>query len=605
MAIKTDTATYPENPKVLQLPPAGGKYTDDLSDIQVLRFTDERDGMGHSFSTTYSVWNAFNRDATRIWLFEQQGPYYVGNLNPLTLERVGPLEQVVPARGSFVDYETMVWSSLDNDKGFILVDCQIWSYQPSTKQYTVVADLRPQFPSGARFNQLYVSADDNRFAAVVRAGSTGTGDYGIMVYEKSSNSIKLNISVNQINGITMGKDGRYVLLVREDAAGGQHNQQIYNVDTGAFEQLVSDSNGAPDYCIGHNDIGMDFCVGGDQWRGAFTARKMSTPHDVTMAWQYSKTGWINWHVSLRADNDSWALVSTYAGTLTSSGVQMEGPFVREIFQVGVKAPFLGQFRRLVHTRANYESPYYWYTPRATISRDGSLACWTGNNNGTPGMSRTDIFIAKFPPAPTDGTTTPPIEPPIEPPTTPTAPPVVTLTSPTAGATLSGKVSVTATITNAEGVGDVFLIADETVVGLDTTAPYEFQLDTTKMQDGAHSLWIRAWESGTAYDSARVTVTVKNAVVPPEPPKPCSISAPTSVTIQRNGTGAIPVTLQNVSQPTEVKVLGSDGQVTVSPLGWSAGPTSTVKQFQVRVKKQSRTITFSSGCGVAVVRVNVV
>jgi hypothetical protein len=366
MAIKTDTATYPENPKSIQLPPAGGKYIDDLSGVEVLRFTDEHDGNGGSFSTTYSVWNAFNCDATRIWLFEQQGPYYIGNLNPVTHERVGPLEEVTPARGAFVDYETAFWSFLDRDKAFILVDCQIWSYKPSTKQYSVVADLRSHFPAGARFNQLYISQDDNRFAAVVRSGS-------------------IDVKVNQINGITMGKDGKYVLLVREDAAGGQTSQSIYNIDTGALEQLVSNlcskcqlpvgdaihtvkempdyhqfsPSGQPDYCIGHNDIGMDF----------------------TMAWQYAKTGWINWHVSLRADNDSWALVSTYAGTRIRNAQGevvdvTEGPFVREIFQVGVKPPFLGQFRRLVHTRANYESPHYWYTPRATISRDGRLVCWT-------------------------------------------------------------------------------------------------------------------------------------------------------------------------------------------------------------------------------------
>jgi capsular polysaccharide biosynthesis protein len=160
---------------------------------------------------------------------------------------------------------------------------------------------------------------------------------------------------------------------------------------------------------------------------------------------------------------------------------------------------------------------------------------------------------------------------------------------------------------------VFLVADETVVGMDVTAPYEFSLDTTQMQDGPHSLWIRAWQAGKAIDSARVRVTVKNVAAPPvEPPPlppppptiPCSISAPASVTIPRNGSGVIAVTLQNVSSPVEVKVIGSDGQVTVSPLTWNAGPTSTVKQFQVRVKKQSRTITFQSGCGVVVVKVNV-
>lgn len=92
---------------------------------------------------------------------------------------------------------------------------------------------------------------------------------------------------------------------------------------------------------------------------------------------------------------------------------------------------------------------------------------------------------------------------------------------------------------------------------------------------------------------------------PEPPKPtCSISAPASISIRRNSTGSIAVTLQDLSGPVEVKVIGSDGQVTVSPLTWQAGPTSTVKQFSVKVKRQSRTITFQSPCGSVSVRVEV-
>lgn len=92
---------------------------------------------------------------------------------------------------------------------------------------------------------------------------------------------------------------------------------------------------------------------------------------------------------------------------------------------------------------------------------------------------------------------------------------------------------------------------------------------------------------------------------PVPPTPCGISAPASVTIRKNSTGTIAVTLNDLSGPTEVKVVGSDGQVTVSPLTWTADATSSVKQFSIRVKKQSRTIRFESPCGVAVVRVNVI
>jgi hypothetical protein len=516
MAIKTDSGSYPENPKVLQLPPKGGKYIDDLAGIEVMRFTDESDGNHGSFSTTYSVWDALNANNTRIWMFELGGAYHIGNLNPETFERVGPLEEVVPARGSFVDYETACWSN-DPDKIFIAVDCQIWAYRPSTKTYQTVADLRSSFPTGARFNQLYVSRDDNRFAAVIRSGSSGPGDYGVMVYERSSNSIKLNISFTDINGITMDKSGRFVLLVRNDPE-GQVKQRIYNVDAGTHEILTSDANGQPDYCIGHNDCGVNCVVGGDQWRGAFTERSMSEPHKVTMAWQYAKTGWINWHVSRRADNDAWALVSTYGGTLTAAGTAQDGPFVREIFQLGVKEPFTGQFRRLLHTRANWDIPTrnYWATPRATISRDGRFICDTSNNNG-PSDSRTDVFVAKIEPAPTTGQPQPP-EPPTIPPVEPVEPvtPTVTLITPTDGSTISGNVTISFAITNPSGVNEMYLMADGGNVLMMLIAPYLF--DTSKLNDGPHTLSIRAWQANTPIDSKPpVNVIVKNVVEPPVTP----------------------------------------------------------------------------------------
>jgi len=266
----------------------------------------------------------------------------------------------------------------------------------------------------------------------------------------------------------------------------------------------------------------------------------------------------------------------------------------------------------------------------------------------------------------------------EPPPPPDPVPVVTLTSPRNGETVSGQITVTATVTNAP-IGDVYLLVDEATSGHLTAAPYEFKLDTSKLADGSHSIWVRAWNQTGQAGDGKINVTVKNVVVVPDPipqgsrvqvikrtdvheapsassvvksvaeigefgftlsdlqldpvsgstfvqvdfivgidgfvlaqalkvdvspPPQCLISAPASVSIPRNGTGVISVTLQNLSGPTVVNVLGSDGQVTVSPLSWNAGPTSTVKQFQIKVKKQSRTITFSSGCGIAVVKVNV-
>lgn len=606
--IKTDTNTYPENPKSIQLPPAGGKYIDDLSGVEVIRFTDERDGNGGSFSTTYSVWDSFNVNNTRLWLFEQRGPYYVAGFNPDTFERVGPLEEVVPARGAFVDYETAGWSSRP-DIIFITVDCQIWAYNCVTKSYDTVADLRPFFPAGARFNQLYVSRDDNRFAAVVRSGSSGSSDHGIMVYERSSSTIKLNVQINDINGITMDKSGKFVILVRNDPE-GQVKQRIYNVDTGAVEVLNSDSNGQPDYCIGHNDCGSDYLTGGEGWRGSLVSRLMSAPHNVQMVWQYSKTGWINFHISSRADNDSWVLVSAYGGSLSGGEWHDDGPFVREIFQLGVKEPFVGHFRRLVHTRANWAQPNYWDTPRGVISRDGRFACWTSNNNGPSGSSRTDVFVARFEPAPTGSTPPPDPQPPEPQPPDPepTPPddrvPTVKLISPTDGAVVAGRITVTSTVTDAE-VDSVYLLVDDLTRSVSHTTPYDLPLDTTKLSEGLHSLFVRAWsKGGKAGDSSTINIIVKN-VPDPQPPTPCTISAPVSVNIPRNGTGEIGVTVSGLTDSTVVSVIGSDGQVTVSPITKIAEPSSSILAFKVRVKKQSRTITFKSACGSVTVKVNVV
>jgi len=181
-------------------------------------------------------------------------------------------------------------------------------------------------------------------------------------------------------------------------------------------------------------------------------------------------------------------------------------------------------------------------------------------------------------------------------------PVVTLTSPRNGETVSGQITVTATVTNAP-IGDVYLLVDEVTSGHLTSAPYEFKYDTKKLSDGVHSIWVRAWNLTGQAGDGKINVTVKNVVDPPPPQ--CSISAPASVSIPRNGTGVISVTLQNVSGPTEVRAIVPDGQITVSPLSWNAGPTSTMKQFQVRTKKQSRTITFQSSCGSVSVKVNVI
>lgn len=215
------------------------------------------------------------------------------------------------------------------------------------------------------------------------------------------------------------------------------------------------------------------------------------------------------------------------------------------------------------------------------------------------------------PVPTPTPTPTPTPDPAPIPSPDTSVPVIAITSPVEGATVSGRITVTTSVIDAVDIGESYLVVDGAVAVRTNAAPGSFSYDTAILADGNHSISVRAWKGGMAIDAKAVNVIVKNAVepvpvppVPPAPPPAPSIDAPKSITVPRNGSGEIDVSFKNLTEPVAVNVSGSDGQVAVSPLTKVAQPPSSILAFKVRVKKQSRTITFTSSCGVVSVRVNI-
>jgi outer membrane protein assembly factor BamB len=100
----------------------------------------------------------------------------------------------------------------------------------------------------------------------------------------------------------------------------------------------------------------------------------------------------------------------------------------------------------------------------------------------------------------------------------TTPPTVSITSPTAGATVSGSVNVTANAADNVAVANVQFFVDGNALGSpDTTSPYSVPWDTTAVTNGTHTLTARATDtSGNVGTSAAVNVTVSNAVAPGGP-----------------------------------------------------------------------------------------
>lgn len=102
----------------------------------------------------------------------------------------------------------------------------------------------------------------------------------------------------------------------------------------------------------------------------------------------------------------------------------------------------------------------------------------------------------------------------------TTKPTTAITSPAAGATVSGSLNVSATATDNVGVTKVELYIDGTLqLNPDTTSPYSFTVDTTKLSNGSHSLTTKAYDAaGNVGTSAAVAITVQqpSCTVTPDP-----------------------------------------------------------------------------------------
>jgi len=153
-----------------------------------------------------------------------------------------------------------------------------------------------------------------------------------------------------------------------------------------------------------------------------------------------------------------------------------------------------------------------------------------------------------------------------------SPLAVTITSPSSGATVSGKVKIVATASGSAAVASVQFRVDGASVGAAVAAaPYSQSLDTTKLINGKHDLTAIAVDnSGNKTTSAVVSITTNN---PSTPPPTVSIVSPVAgVTV--SGTITITALASGSSPITGVQFLldGADmgSKVTLAPysISWN-------------------------------------
>ena len=105
------------------------------------------------------------------------------------------------------------------------------------------------------------------------------------------------------------------------------------------------------------------------------------------------------------------------------------------------------------------------------------------------------------------------------PTPDTEAPLVSITSPSEGADVAGRINVTVEASDDRGVTSVDLTVDGELLGSDASAPYAFRWDTSAATEGPHTLQAIARDAASnAGSSPPVTVNVV-----PAPPAPSSFT----------------------------------------------------------------------------------
>src|SRR6058998_599809 len=141
--------------------------------------------------------------------------------------------------------------------------------------------------------------------------------------------------------------------------------------------------------------------------------------------------------------------------------------------------------------------------------------------------------------------------------------VVTITSPTSGATVAGTITVNASVSPL-GVlvgGVQFKLNGANLGAEDTSAPYSVSWNTTTAGNGSHTLTAVARDLlGVQYTSDPLTVTVSNTA-PPPPPPPADTTPPTvRVTSPANGQTISGTWMLTASASDNVGVVGVQFQL---------------------------------------------
>ncbi|MCA1633278.1 MAG: hypothetical protein LC802_06040, partial [Acidobacteria bacterium] len=362
--VKTDRNVYAE-PPLPALPAAGGKYRDPVFGAEIMRVTDERECPAPGCGTYYSQWPTFNADSTLMLIRNGvNGAAMIKRFDPSSFTLLGTLRANLPTLpdGSSLEWQGAMWSQTDPDLIFVHVNgyspsyaqtgLKVYGYRPSTNSFTLIKDFAPQLAPGQPdyLFEMHVDARDEVFTFMHKRVGMGSEPLFFIVWKRSTDTVLAHVPNNDYNAAVPDKTGRYVYFSVNQYTSPR---QILDLQTMHFEPLNWNSTDAP---FSHGDSGSGTNVGRDPWTGGVALRRLDAPHTRVQLFDMKDargvTDWSNdQHMTLYADDESWALLGTYDDPGEAAGET--GAFEDELMQVATDGS--GRVRRLLHTRTKVDN----------------------------------------------------------------------------------------------------------------------------------------------------------------------------------------------------------------------------------------------------------
>jgi len=448
-----------------------------------------------------------------------------------TLTDVGPL---FGSNSSFswASTEGMYFSYGMATKIYILSGTQLLRYDVLAHTFETVVDVSSQYPNTV-LHQANSSNDDDVHSATLEDSSSYAA-LGCVAYKVSTKQYFYFPVQGNFDECQIDKSGRYLeikeKLPADPCSSCDEDDVIEDLQTGT-QTILLDQGGAG----GHSDLGYGTMVAVDNWNNFANAWRewdLSSPlvgggttsvvgilqgglvyHDLD--WGVFEPSHISFENAVPASVTPISKQYACGGAINSTTAPrsneiqcflLDPTVLATSEQTLVVAPVMSDLNA---TGGNATCPSctdYGKDPKGNIDPTGQYFFWTSNAGG----SRLDAFIVKIPSQLLTGSSGGGGG------TTDTTSPAVALTTPNAGALVTGSVTVSASASDNVGVAGVQFQLDGASLGAEVTqAPYSITWDTGTVAAGTHVLSAVARDAaGNTATAATVSVSTYVNVVPP-------------------------------------------------------------------------------------------